>query len=216
MRTSKLKPSKRGISSKTLNQLTTQQQIFIKELLASKDFNASEAARKAGYKHPGTVATKLLNNKLVAAAIGKAIYERSAKLDITAERVLQELARIAFVNPQEMFTSQGTLLEISAMSEDTARAISGFDVEVRTTNYGEEETVTTTIKPRMWNKLEALKLLMAHLGLTLPGDKLKLEGSVNFIAQAIHKIESSAPKILDTNVIEAVLENVQAKTEAAK
>jgi len=214
MRTTKLKPSKRGISSKTLNQLTTQQQIFIKELLASQDFNASEAARKAGYKHPGTSATKLLNNKLIAAAIGKAIYERSTKLEITAERVLQELARIAFANPQQMFNSYGQLLEISAMPEDVARTISGFDVEVRTSNYGEEETTTTTIKPRMWNKLEALKLLMSHLGMTLPGDKLKLEGSVNFIAQMIAKVESSAPKILDGTIIDAVLDTVQAKAEA--
>lgn len=212
MRTTKLKSSKRGVSVKRLAELTTQQQVFIKELLASRDFNASEAARKAGYKYPGTSATKLLNNKLVAAALGKAIYERSTKLEVSAERVLLELARIAFVNPQSFFDDNGQLLEITKMPEDAARALSGFDVEVKTTAYADEEITTTTIKPRMWNKLEALKLLMSHLGMNLPGDKLKLSGSVNFIADMIHKIESSAPKVINANVIEAVLDSTPSPT----
>lgn len=206
---SKLKSSKRGISNKTFNELTTQQQIFIKELLATRDFNASEAARKAGYKHPTTSANKLLNNKAIAAAIGKEIYERASKLEITAERVLLELARIAFVNPQSLFDTHGQLLDISKMPEDAARALSGFDIETKTSSYGEDEVTTTTIKPRMWNKLEALKLLMSHLGMNLPGSKVELSGSVNFIADMIQKIESSAPKVINANVIEAVLDTVQ-------
>ena len=155
-----------------------------------------------------------MNNKLVAAALGKAIFERSTKLEVSAERVLLELARIAFVNPQSFFDDNGQLLEITKMSEDAARALSGFDVEVKTTAYADEEITTTTIKPRMWNKLEALKLLMSHLGMNLPGEKMKLSGSVNFIADMIQKIESSAPKVINANVIEAVLDSTPSPSTA--
>lgn len=212
MRTSRIHPRKRGSNVKLL---TTQQQLFIKELLATKDFNITEAAKRAGYAHPSQAGTKLMANKAVANAIGKAVGDRAAKLEVTSERVVEELARIAFVNPANMF-SKGKLLEISEMPEDTVRALSGFDVEVVHSGFDDENpTSTTTIKPRLWNKLEALKLLMAHLGMNLPGSKVKVEGTVNVIAQAIASVEKAPSFVVDAKAIESTLDARYLPTPAA-
>lgn len=76
--------------------LTDKQEMFVKEYLI--DLNATQAAIRAGYS-PKT-ARKIGNENLtkpdIQAAIEKAMAERSKRTQITADRVLQEYARLAF------------------------------------------------------------------------------------------------------------------------
>jgi len=62
------------------NKLTDQQKAFVMELLASENFCMTEAARNAGYKHPAQAANKLLKNKNIKAALGKAQREVAKKI----------------------------------------------------------------------------------------------------------------------------------------
>ena len=59
----------------------------------------------------------------VAEAIAQAMDERSRRLEISKERVLLELARIALLDPGDLFDAAGNLLPIHAMPEDARRAI---------------------------------------------------------------------------------------------
>ncbi|APB77396.1 terminase small subunit [Paenibacillus polymyxa] len=76
--------------------LTDKQNMFVKEYLI--DLNATQAAIRAGYSKK--TARKIGNENLtkpdIQAAIEKAMADRSKRTEITADRVLQEYAKIAF------------------------------------------------------------------------------------------------------------------------
>ena len=73
--------------------------------------NATQAAIRAGYsaKTAKEQATRLLSNVHIAAAIAKARADRSERTGITADRVLQELARIAFFDIRKLLNPDGTM-----------------------------------------------------------------------------------------------------------
>jgi len=72
--------------------LTGKQALFVAEYLA--DFNATQAAIRAGYSTTGAKTTgwRNLRKPNIRAAIAEAQAPRLAKLDMDAEAVLAELA----------------------------------------------------------------------------------------------------------------------------
>lgn len=78
--------------------MNERQRRFAAEYLV--DLNAKAAARRAGYrgKNCGQTAVRLLRHKEVAATIAAAEAERGAQRRVTADRVLDEYARIAFAD----------------------------------------------------------------------------------------------------------------------
>lgn len=82
--------------------LTARQKFFVKEYLV--DLNATQAAIRAGYsaKTAEQQASRLLSNVKVQEAIQEAQDKRAAKVDITAEMVLQRWWDIATANPNEL------------------------------------------------------------------------------------------------------------------
>lgn len=69
--------------------LTTKRQAFVEHYLAC--WNASEAARRASYAHPGTEGHRLLQN----VEIQEHIKERLTEVTMSADEVLKRLAEIA-------------------------------------------------------------------------------------------------------------------------
>lgn len=76
--------------------LTPKQEMFALEYLV--DLNATQAALRAGYSKKTAMEQgyQLLQKKAVQEAIQKAMDERSKRTEITADNVIQEIARIAF------------------------------------------------------------------------------------------------------------------------
>jgi phage terminase small subunit len=75
--------------------MTPKQQLFVCEYLV--DLNATQAAIRAGYsaKTARSIGSELLTNPDIAAAVQAAADKRSAKAEITAQAVLQNIQRIA-------------------------------------------------------------------------------------------------------------------------
>ncbi|MBA8838348.1 phage terminase small subunit [Ochrobactrum sp. RH2CCR150] len=78
--------------------LTAKQERFVAEYLI--DLNATQAAIRAGYseKTAQQQRSRLLLNVLVQEAIAKGREKTAAKLEITKERIVDELAKIAFAD----------------------------------------------------------------------------------------------------------------------
>lgn len=81
--------------------LTNKQKVFVDEYLV--DFNATRAYKKAypNIKNDETAATngnRLLRNAKVKAYLDKRMHDREVRTEITQDRVLKELAAIAFAN----------------------------------------------------------------------------------------------------------------------
>ena len=76
--------------------LTPKQEMFVKEYLI--DLNATQAAIRAGYNKNTaySIGEENLKKPEIQAAIQKAMDERADRTNITADKVLSELAQIAF------------------------------------------------------------------------------------------------------------------------
>ncbi|HEY8161721.1 MAG TPA: terminase small subunit [Methylocystis sp.] len=170
--------------------LTPRQARFVEEYL--KDLNATAAYIRAGYRSRGNSAeanaARLIRNDKVAEVIEKAKTERSKRNNIDADRVLQELARIAFFDIGKAFTPDGALKPLDEMDEDTRRALAGLEV-VSLTSDGEH--VGTLKKVKIADKLGALDRLARHLGLLDP--KITLKGDAqNPLRVLIQEIQGNS------------------------
>ena len=142
--------------------LNERQKLFVAEYL--KDLNATQAAIRAGYsaKTAYAIAEKLLRKAEIKQAIQEAMKARSDRTEITQDRVLQELARLAFFDPRKMFHGDGSPKAIHELDDDTAAAISGLDV----VNVGNSEIgIGQVLKYKVADKGAALANAMRHLGM---------------------------------------------------
>ena len=119
------KDSKSTIKKLGIRQRRTR---FVKEYL--KDKNATRAAKAAGYsaKTAHVLGCRLSKDPSVRSQIESSLEKVNAKLEITVERIIRELARLAFFDPRELFNADGTPKAINEMSEDACRAIAGLEV----------------------------------------------------------------------------------------
>ena len=148
--------------------MTKKQKRFIEEYLI--DLNATQAAIRAGYS-PDTaksIGSENLTKPDIKTRIAKAMAERSRRTGVNADRVVMELAKIAFVNANDVIDAETATLKPNAAPEDTAAIQS---VKVKT--FG-EDGLEREIK--MADKLKALELLGKHLGMFK--DKVELSGSL--------------------------------------
>lgn len=155
--------------------LTPQQQRFIDEY--ALDQNATAAYIRAGYRTRGnsaeTCASRLLRKAQVRAAIAEAQAERSARLGLTADRVLEELAALAFAKLGDFVTWGPDRFELRASDAVDSRALMTVKqvrkVVGRTGGADDDDDGDPIIQEersiRMHDKLGPLKLLGQHLGL---------------------------------------------------
>lgn len=141
-------------------ELTDKQRKFVSEYLV--DLNATQAAIRAGYseKTAYRIGANLLQKSSVAAALAAAQKRREKRTEITQDRVLNELARIAFGNNRAVMSwgPGGLVLRNSNdLTEDEAALVS--EVRETTTKDGGSMALKTH------DKLKALELLGKHLGM---------------------------------------------------
>jgi len=146
--------------------ITEKQKKFVEEYLI--DLNATQAAIRAGYsvKNAGKIGHELLEKTRISNEITKKIAERSRRTGINADRVLIELAKIAFVNADDVIESKDATLKENASRDDLAAIQS---IKVKT--FG-EDGVEREIK--FADKIKALDMLGRHLGMW--NDKLQVSG----------------------------------------
>jgi len=109
--------------------LTPRQAAFVAEYLI--DRNGTQAAIRAGYspKTASSQAERLLRNAEVARAVAAGTAKIADKLEITAERVLRERARIAFADPRKIMHADGRIKLPNELDEETAAAIVSFKAD---------------------------------------------------------------------------------------
>lgn len=139
--------------------LTEKQQRFVEEYLI--DLNATQAAIRAGYsaKTADQQGSRMLANVKVQQAISVAMAERSKRTGINQDRVVLELARIAFVKMTDLVDSHGRIKD--GASEDDIACIESVKYKQSESETGSSVEREVKISP----KLKALELLGKHLGM---------------------------------------------------
>lgn len=154
--------------------MTPKQRRFCEEYLI--DLNATQAAIRAGYsrKTARVAGYENLTKPYIAAAIESAMKARQHRTHITQDRVLQELARIAFFDIRKLYKDDGTLKAPHELDDDAAAVLSGVDI-VEMAGSESESVVMYTKKAKVFDKTAALTLAMRHLGIL--NDKVEHSGS---------------------------------------
>jgi len=168
------------------------QRQFCEEYLI--DLNATQAAIRAGYKEKfaHTNAPKLLQNTTIRTKIDELMQARSQRTEITQDRVLRELAIIAFSNAADY----ASVIEREAVMEVDGHQVKLLDDDGNPILYRTVEPVLTEtltedqkralsvikkgrdgfeVKP--YDKVRALELLGKHLGMFQ--DKVEVRGEIN-------------------------------------
>lgn len=160
--------------------LTDRDALFADEYMI--DLDAKNAAIRAGYS-PKTAAKASewirpdnpVKPKL-RAEIDKRLAERSRRTGVTADRVLMELAKIAFANMGDIVNLETGKYLADAKAADIA-AISSVRIK--------ETPSTTEREIRLADRNKALELLGKHLGMF--ADNLNISGAVPVIADDIRE-----------------------------
>lgn len=109
--------------------LTQRQEVFVAEYM--KDGNAVRSAIAAGYskKTAASQSSQLIANPKISKAISEKHGKRCAKLDFSAEKVLEGLASLAFFDIRKLYDEKGNLKSIQDLDDTTANAICGVEIE---------------------------------------------------------------------------------------
>ena len=129
--------------------LTDKQRRFVEEYLV--DLNATAAARRAGYseKTADRIGPELLGKTWVAAAIQEAMQQRSRRTEITQDRVLNELASVAFGEGSD---ENGSPLRVGnkiKALELLGKHLGMFDKDRRAESSDADETGVVVMPPVM-------------------------------------------------------------------
>jgi phage terminase small subunit len=154
--------------------LTPRQAAFVREYLI--DLNATAAYKRAGYKAQGrsaeNAASRLLGSVGVRDSIADAQAKRACRTEIKADRVLQEVARLAFSDLGGITDFTGDrhrLKPPKEITEDARRAIASVKVKRHIEGTGQSAREVEVLEFKLWPKNDALDKLMRHLGLLKDG-----------------------------------------------
>lgn len=136
--------------------LNKKQNRFVEEYLI--DLNATQAAIRAGYspKTAKEIGSENLTKPNIKSEIDKAMAERSKRTGINADRILQELGKLGFVNIADVVDLETGKVKDSASDEDLACIQS---IKIKPTEWGTEREV------KFYDKKSTLELMGKHLGM---------------------------------------------------
>lgn len=161
--------------------LTDKQQRFVEEYLI--DLNATQAAIRAGYsvKTANEQGSQNLAKLSIQQAIAERMAERSRRTGVNQDRVVLELAKIAFVKMTDIVDSEGNIKGDAA--EDDLACIESVKYKHSDTDtgYSEEREV------KIASKLKALELLGKHLGMW--NDKVDLNVALPIVISGSDELE---------------------------
>ena len=187
-------PKINKITGTTLNLKVTR---FVDEFV--KDLKIGPAAERAGYTPASACTTGgiLLKRKDVQNAVKKQEVALADRCHITADRVIHELANIAFLDIRELFTKRGKLKPIHLMPEAVTRALAGIEVTQKFRKTGKAENgagprevleFEKVTKVKVRDKMKALELLGRHLGMFGEGETDRLPDLASLLLEARHRI----------------------------
>lgn len=125
-----------------------------------------------GGARPGAGRPKGPTKRTLAKRRGEARALEAA--EITAERVILELARLAFADRRGIWEGD-RLKPIAAWTADEAALLEGFEAVVKNAEAGDGHT-DRVHKVKLATKHHALELLAKHFGLVT--EKVKISGSL--------------------------------------
>ena len=172
-------------------------ELFAHEYLV--DGNGTQAAIRAGAspRSAHATASRWLKmdkvSRIIEAAKARTIAKIEARYEVTQERVLLEMARLAYYNPQDYFDEYGKPIPIQHLPRDLAAAV--VSVDHRTVG---KKTQTVY---KLANKEGALAKLGQHLNMFK--ERHVIEGDIENPISAIIRRATPINKMLPSQRLDA-------------
>lgn len=162
--------------------LNAKQQRFVEEYLI--DLNATQAAIRAGYSVNSArdIGCENLTKPNIQEAIAKAMAERSKRTGINQDRVVLELAKMAFVNIDDVIDVKTGAVKENASKDDLACIQS---IKYKVSEGASGKSVEREVK--LYDKKSNLELLGKHLGMW--NDKIDLNVSLPVVISGEDELE---------------------------
>lgn len=172
-----------------LAKLSLRERLFVLEYQANGG-NATRAAIAANYSVAGAAVqgTRMLRTPKIRGALeGRLKQGRVGELELTIERLEEELARITYLDPRRLCDAEGHYIPLHELPEDVARAIAGIDVESLFDWVDDEKEpglkkkrarVGSVTKYRFPSKVEAIHLGMRRRGALVDRAELDVKGNI--------------------------------------
>lgn len=114
-------------------------------------------------------AARLLAKANVQEAIRAGKAARAERVEIRQDKVLTEIARLAFSDPRSAFNADGSLKPIKEWSDELAASIASIKVK----RVLEDGAQTEVAEVKFWDKNSALEKAAKHLGVYEADNKQK-------------------------------------------
>lgn len=146
--------------------LTDKQRVFCEEYII--DFNGTKSAIRAGYEKGSahSTASEILSYPKVQEYLAELIKARSERTEVTQDRVLVEIARLAFSDIRKAFDDNNNLLSPKDWPDEFAACVSSIKVtEEKKDRNDDSNTVTLVKEVKLWDKGKQIELAGRHLGM---------------------------------------------------
>lgn len=133
--------------------------------------NGRQAAIRAGYseKTANEQASRLLTKVNIKKFIKTLQAKTDTKLDVSRERVLNELAKIAFFDIRKIYTENDALKAVKDFDDESAAVVAGIETDDILEGRGDDKrSVGTTKKVKLHNKIAALERISKMMGYDAP------------------------------------------------
>lgn len=164
---------------KKLRELTAKEALFVKEYLL--DLSPKRAAIRAGYsEHTAhAIGYELMRKEGVLERIEEAMKARSKRTEVTADKVIKELARIAFSDMDDFAVIEEgklSLIDSNTRKRGRSRVIKKITQSTSDSSGPEGSSNSISQSLELHDKLRALELLGKHLKMFK--DTLRVEGDL--------------------------------------
>lgn len=151
-----------------MKKLSPKQKRFVAEYLI--DLNAKQAAIRAGYsaRTAEVQGSRLLGYAKISAEVAKGQVKIAAKLEVTVEKIAEELVKLGFSNMLDYIRVDAggdAYVDLTALDRDKAAAIQEVTVEDFKDGRGEGARDVRRVKFKLADKRAALVDLGKYLGM---------------------------------------------------
>lgn len=166
MSTTKKKPAKKRVKAGTSKMSAADRRKAFVEAFLSNGGNATQAALQAGYSAGGAAKQgyRMSKDPAILSELDKRRTEIVANLELSTEKTLREVGRLAYCDPRRIMHEDGRVKMLHELDDDTAAAVASFEV-----------SADGTIKYKFWDKNSALEKSSKVQGLYEKDNKQKTD-----------------------------------------
>ena len=158
---------KQDVETAMLGKKFTKQDIFIDQIITNPSKSKIQLALKSGYatKSIDKTVCRLMKDKVFLSRLEDRKREIQAKLLVSADKVAEEYARIAFLDPKEYveYSQDGGIVSKNSSQVDLRPV-----VEIQESRSGKGSNGKNTVTLKFHDKMDALKALREMFGYDKP------------------------------------------------